>query len=683
MIKEWGNCMLISARMLEIVKHLSQYQQTTYKEIEQALNIKERNVRYDIERINEILIENQLSPIMKGGKGILKIPEDFSIKVFEVNNEYIYSHDERLSIILIYLLFCSQQFNLSQLSKDLLVSRSTIKNDFDEIETYLLEQGLTITYDECFQLNGDNKKRIALMVNELKKYILLIKDSHHLNSYQKYLLDIFKLSFPEILLKEIIMLIDDMLEMMDLTLRDEAYNWYVAHVICMIWFFENKEIPVFDFAFVETDRNIIDQFIEDIEHLVNKPINEKNKNKMVNYLNYLNRFLDYEEHVDMIKVESIVTCFISEMSIEMGIPFQNDPVLIEGLFNHMVPLIQRIQLGVVVDENVVSLLSTKNLEIFEIVTRVIKRIELLKNITNENEIAYLVIHFVASLKRIHHNERKRILLVCGHGYGTTTMLKESLLSEYQVEIVDTIPKYKLSTYQNLDQVDKIITTTKLDLDIDYLQVNPILTKLDDRCLINAGIARKSPLSNYYSINKSLDFLKDEDRTRVLEVIRRELGYRDLGKPKKIGQLADLLNEDVIQIIDQDMTWEEAVIQSCHILEESYAVNRNYLETIFDIIEQNGFYFIVDGKFALLHGNCEVGVYKTAMSMIINQKKVKFGDKEIQVIFCLSSKDQKEHIPAIINLMKLEKTTDFMKYIVKSQTSQEAYEVLMDYERRFI
>ena len=75
-------------------------------------------------------------------------------------------------------------------------------------------------------------------------------------------------------------------------------------------------------------------------------------------------------------------------------------------------------------------------------TRVIKRIELLKNITNENEIAYLVIHFVASLKRIHHNERKRILLVCGHGYGTTTMLKESLLSEYQVEIVDTIPKYK-------------------------------------------------------------------------------------------------------------------------------------------------------------------------------------------------------------------------------------------------
>ena len=35
-----GIKMLISARMLEIVKHLYQYKTTTYKEIEQSLGIK-------------------------------------------------------------------------------------------------------------------------------------------------------------------------------------------------------------------------------------------------------------------------------------------------------------------------------------------------------------------------------------------------------------------------------------------------------------------------------------------------------------------------------------------------------------------------------------------------------------------------------------------------------------------
>jgi len=132
-----------------------------------------------------------------------------------------------------------------------------------------------------------------------------------------------------------------------------------------------------------------------------------------------------------------------------------------------------------------------------------------------------------------------------------------------------------------------------------------------------------------------------------------------------------------------MTWEEAIIQSCSIMENINAINRNYMESIFDIIEQNGFYSIIDGSFALLHGNCDIGVYKTSMSMIINKKKIRFGEKEVNIIFCLSSKDQKEHIPAIINLMKLEKTTDFIKYVLKADSSKEAYEALVEYERKII
>ena len=64
--------MLISARMLEIVKHLYQYKTTTYKEIEQSLGIKERNVRYDVDRINEILADNGLEQIERKGKGVLE-----------------------------------------------------------------------------------------------------------------------------------------------------------------------------------------------------------------------------------------------------------------------------------------------------------------------------------------------------------------------------------------------------------------------------------------------------------------------------------------------------------------------------------------------------------------------------------------------------------------------------------
>lgn len=675
--------MLISARMLEIVKHLYQYKTTTYKEIEQSLGIKERNVRYDVDRINEILAENGLEQIERKGKGVLEVPVNFKTYIFETNNEFVYSQSERSSILLLYLFFNNKELKLNKIAKKIQVSRSTIKNDFDEIEKILLTKGFEIRYDDNFIVEGDTKHRIRFMVNEIKKYISLIKHSKYLNSFQEYVLEILKLSFNSISLNKIITSIDDMLEEANRTFTDETYNWYVANILCMIWLFEKGDIPAFDLGFLERDDQNIDRFIIKLETLLNKEIDKKNRNKMINFLSYLNLYAKSENNLDMVNVEAIVTNFISGMSLEMGIPFQNDPILIEGLFNHIVPLIQRIKLGVVVDENVISLLSTKNLEVYEIVSRVITKIDILNKITNENEIAYLTIHFIASLKRITTTNRKKVLLVCGHGYGTTTMLKETLLTEYQVEIIDTIPKYKISSYQKFDNIDLVITTTKLDVGIDYLKVNPILTELDDRCLINAGIARRTPLSNYYSINKSLDFLTDEDRLRVLDVIREELGYKDLCKPKKITKLSDLLSKNVIKIVDEEMTWEEAIIQSCNIMENINAINRNYMESIFDIIEQNGFYSIIDGSFALLHGNCDIGVYKTSMSMIINKKKIKFGEKEVNIIFCLSSKDQKEHIPAIINLMKLEKTTDFIKYVLKADSSKEAYETLVQYERRII
>ena len=47
--------MLISARMLEIVKHLYQYKTTTYKEIEQSLGIIYSNFSFDVYLIYLIL----------------------------------------------------------------------------------------------------------------------------------------------------------------------------------------------------------------------------------------------------------------------------------------------------------------------------------------------------------------------------------------------------------------------------------------------------------------------------------------------------------------------------------------------------------------------------------------------------------------------------------------------------
>ncbi|MFR2691124.1 MAG: hypothetical protein ACLTBV_07600 [Enterocloster bolteae] len=102
---------------------------------------------------------------------------------------------------------------------------------------------------------------------------------------------------------------------------------------------------------------------------------------------------------------------------------------------------------------------------------------------------YLTICFMASIRRMKGAPYKKVLLVCGHGYGTTTMLKESLLSEYQIHIVDTLPIYKLSSYPDWAAIDYVLSTIRINnsLPKPCLTVNPILQSEDRAAMDRLGI----------------------------------------------------------------------------------------------------------------------------------------------------------------------------------------------------
>ena len=149
--------------------------------------------------------------------------------------------------------------------------------------------------------------------------------------------------------------------------------------------------------------------------------------------------------MDPVQAEAVTFSLISAMSKRLNMPFDKDRTLVEGLLNHMIPLIQRINNHVSIRDNMISLLRPQDRQMYNLMAQVCAETDILKEISNEDEIVYLTVCFMASLKRMKSVPYKRVLLVCGHGYGTTTMLKESLLSEYQIHILDTIPIYKVSS----------------------------------------------------------------------------------------------------------------------------------------------------------------------------------------------------------------------------------------------
>ena len=592
--------------MLRIIHYLYNEKDTTFKDVSKVLDIKERLIRYDIEKINDFLEIQKLPVIQKLPKGRLLFPDTLSLNDFEQGDEFIYTQDNRISLILLLLLLDPQQVKLNKLSSELQVSRSTLKKDLDLLETQLLKKHINIQYNQYFKLIGNEINITNLTIEEFEKYVDLVAGNKVLiNAFEEKILEIINKSFNFISLRDVVKWIDELLDSMQCLLTDQLYKWYVANVLILLFYIiNNKTHPLEKTNINPVELTIFDASINELENIIQKKLTLKEQKILVQLLNYTNKYGKYEQSMDIIQVETITKQFILLMSEKIDLPFEKDKILFEGLMNHMSALITRLKQGIKLNDNITSILSNSDIKVFEIVLSVTKEIELLDQINNDTEITYLAIHFIASMKRIKDNEYKHILLVCGFGYGTSTMLKETLMNEFQVTIVDIIPTYRINSYQKWSDIDYVVSTSpvKLPVDIELICVNPILTQQDFINMRNKGIPRKTTLAHYYSINQHLDFLTDDQRLRVLDVIQKELGNQLEKKTiKKINKLSDLLTYENIKMVDQKMSWQESVYASTDILLQKDLINKNYVDEIFAGIEDLGFYSVTDESFALLHG----------------------------------------------------------------------------------
>lgn len=674
---------MFNGRMLSIVRYLSINQRTTYKEAAKALKLSERSIRYDVDRINDALSLEKLPVIEKESKGVLVYPKDLDIGLLEEESEVVYTSRERMSILLLILMLRNEDLKINRLSSQFKVSRSTIKNDMAALEEELKKDGLTIEYSDHFYLAGPRKKRTMLLNQEFRKYInYLINPFTNYNSYEFYCIHLIHKSFEGISIPNVILAVNALLEELKCTLTQASYSWYMSNIMVVIWFIiHNKEYPLDLPVETEYDREAFERFAGKLEEILGRPVAERDIRLMAQLFEFTNKFAGLGGKVDLLHAEAVTVSLISRMSKELEMPLDKDKTLLESLINHMVPLLQRIENHIDIRDNATQLMGEEEKKLYELMTRVCKEVDTLCDITSEDELVYLTICFMASIKRMKSAPYKRVLLVCGHGYGTTTMLKESLLSEYQIHIMDTIPLYKISSYPDWASIDYVLTTVKLNTGLPKpcILVNPILQTEDRTALDQLGIPRKMILSSYYSIEEKLTFLDDENRRRVMEVIEKELGYQTVKASGSSKNFTNFLKFDCIRLVDLNLTWVQAVRQSAKLLENRRMIEECYVENMLEFIEEQGFYAVSDGSFALLHGKGNEGIHETGISLLVNKQPVMFGDKSVKVVFCLASKDSKEHIPAVVTLVRMVKTTPLIRELEQCRSEEEIYQTILRYE----
>lgn len=674
---------MISGRMVRIIRYLEGKEETSFRQISEELDISERRIRYDIDNINDHLKLKKMELILKKSKGRLAIPITLRYVHLQENESYFFTQPERIHILTFFIFFNIARLNLEKLSHFFMVSRTTLKNDLSVIEADLGHRGFTLEYQRGFHIVGNELNILNERVRLFREYIDFFESEHEQpDQFRDYILTEIQHALKNINVHHIKVWTENVLKQLGWVLNDDSYYWYLANVLIFTWYIKNKvDNPL---TTANAVFSVFDQKVTaELEEIMNYRLNDREMNVLVSFVFFTSKYASLNEELDLLTTEKTVNELIQQMTLRLNIPFDQDSILYKGLLNHVAPLLQRIRSDVHIYDDILNVIPSEFEYIREEVRISIQHIDLLNQIDHESEIILFAIHFLASMQRTKIVQCTRVLLVCGLGYGAITMIKDKLNSIYQIHYVDTIPMYMLKEFCQWDQVDLIITTSKIKFHLSkpIVDIYPVLEEADFIRLENAGLQKKNILTNYFSINKRLDFLDQWTKQKVMDVIKEELGYSEVRIPDRKLSLSDLIGIDAIQIVNDVNDWKDAVRQGGAILSNHGFIDQEYTENIINSQEKLGFYSVKDQEFALLHGNNSSLVHISSVSLLICKQPIIFGDKRTQIVFVLASKDKKEQIPAVISLTKMTYHTDFIAQLEQVNDAIEADQIIRAYEQK--
>ncbi len=681
--------MIISSRTIKILEYISRKEETTIRDIGENLLLSERIVRYEIDNINFIVSDKKTASYIINKRGRLHMnntPKMLGIIEDLKEVEKVPKH-EREDYIFIKLLF-DGKVNLRRLTEELDVSRTTVKKDLASLG--MKKTGIKIINNSlCFPVNDEFEKR-KLLIDTLDEYI-----DEYLNGIGNNLvIDVLKKMFT----KGEPLLIEKFLKnISEHNLKaNKLYKTFYMYLIITIQRIRTNNLIL---------KNENANFLKTTEEYqkINKEIIllEKNfeilftENEKLQIADFLTGLFSYSYNTSIFDVWIKINMFIKEIIKNVGrklkINLEDDVWLLEGLMNHIKPAIYRIRNNINLKSMEVYYEEAREIypRLFTVIKEELKALEKLINIEfPENELLLFLIHFQAALERNKNNgEIKNVLLVCIGGFGTTNILAYKLQRAYELNEIKIISYLEIDkSYRNIDAV---ITTVDLNINVKenisvpVIKVSPFLTEKDTAILNEHGFWRKR---NTYDISEIVKQLNESANIKNKEKFRKELqsifSVSIRGDEIEKKDLFYFLKEENIIFEKKKLEkWEDAVEEGFEPLIKGKYVDESYYKSIIELINNFGSYMVVSEGLAIPHAENMNNVHKSGISLLYLNHPVIFpGNKKVNLLFCLSAVDKKDHVQSLEDIIRLEEEFSFRKKMAETNSKEEITEILNKYKR---
>ena len=598
------------------------------------------------------------------------------------------SLNERLNILKMILYFDESGLKLSDIAGTMEIPKADVRKDLEIMSEELKKDGIKLIYENYkgYKLTGNKGNLLVKRLEIIEDIIRELKETgdffnsgdsgtwhseEYFYGYIKYEnLEITR-NFLELIGKELGLEIDE-----------ENYNRVFSYILMLINFdelYDNKEELLSRNFLFHTPEYLA------VERILGKLFKENDRKEspkeaklllITDLIMGINiSGLKDDIFYKWINEEAVAEEITDKISDMINLNLRGDKILITGLIDNLKFSIYRIKNDIQIINSVFKDLILNKDKNIEIVKKAVEETEKEFKINfTEYELAAMAYLVRASIKRTKRNNIKKVLLICGLGYGSSKILEESLKENYELDIVDVIPYYLaddlIPAYK---EVDFILSTIEIhrQFEVSYgipiIKINPVMQKEDFEKIAEYGIEKNK---TSVSLKKLISIIENnteiKDRQKLIDSLKNEFEDRIINDIQKTGYtLKKLLKKENMKFIDEAENWKEAIFQSGDLLVSNKKVTSEYVQEMIELVEKHGPYIVLEEGIAMPHAGISENVLETGISLLVVNEKVSLPEgRNANIFLSFAAKNKNDNIDIMNDLFELITKYEFIDKVSK-------------------
>lgn len=581
----------------------------------------DKTVRNDLTQIEQEFQNNsQVHLVRKPGIGVfLEVDEDFRSTLFQQLFETETGTDsERLMEIAYQLLANEKPVTLKDFARKYYTNKAVITFDLEKISVWLQQ----------FKLKLVSKQRIGSMIvgDELYKRNALAHLSQlspTMSDSRNPVLDLFPMSEVAIVRKALL----EMKQHFQLSLTDGGFESLLIHALVMISRIRQRAVITLPHtgnvvgSLPERESEMTEWFLHILREKLSISFTESERIYFSWHLmgskksEYSSTIVTDQESGSL--AEQLTRDLIKKVQQLTMTHFTQDKLLQDGLVIHLSSVIHRMKFGFAITNPLLTEIKKLYPYMFRMILMALEDMNRIHKLNiQEDEAAYLLLHFQAAVERISEEKsvRQRVLIVCHLGVGMSNLLKAKVENQYKgIHILDTIGKMDVKCYLQEHTVDLIISTVPLESSVvPFVVVSPLLAKED-----------KAKIDQFLQAVKRKEMKTSNGNSQLIPLLKQGGMIPNIRLEHRFEVVELLAN----QLYGNDMV-EKAFIHNALLRERDSATG-------------------IGGGIAIPHGQPDL-VKQSSVALGVMHQQTEWGTEEVSVVFLLAiANEDKQFIKGVI------------------------------------